>query len=445
MNQIDLNRTWKFEGKKVHWSNWEKQLVSRILERYFDQEAITLNFPDEQRTIGRGKPAFKITPPKLSSLIRIIIDPDYYGCEEYINGNWSCEDQALSDFIIFVSTKSKFNNGFGQKLFSVLAKPIFYLSQSLYQKSSKLKVRHHYNFVDKFYELVIGQSMLYSCAFFKNQNMTLDEAQQYKLETIIKRLEIPKSYNAQILDIGCGWGATAIKIAEETKATITGISIAKHQIKYANEWKEKLDKDISDRLNFQEQDFRNYVMSKEKCFDRICSVGMLEHVGKLGYSDYFKNISRLLKNDGIALIHSMVTHEPNLPHKWIDKHIFPNGYIPEVAEILSAAAKNGLQPYAVHIHNGENYIQTLKSWDANLIEKFDSCYSLVEEKLLQDLEPNDEQFDPETLDDLVKRNLRIWHLYLSSFQTVFHRHIRSNDVCQFVFKKMTHHDLKNKS
>ena len=143
-----------------------------------------------------------------------------------------------------------------------------------------MNVSHHYDISDELYDLFLDPKRQYSCAYFKNENDTLEIAQNNKIQHIIKKLNIKP--NQKVLDIGCGWGSLAIDIAQSTDCKVTGITLSENQLKYCK--KKAIELNLEDRLDFRLIDYREL---NEK-YDRIVSVGMFEHVGRKFYKKFFK-------------------------------------------------------------------------------------------------------------------------------------------------------------
>ena len=160
-----------------------------------------------------------------------------------------------------------------------------------------MNVSHHYDILDDLYDLFLDPKRQYSCAYFKNENDSLEIAQNNKIKHIIKKLNIQP--NQKVLDIGCGWGSLAIDIAKSAKCEVTGITLSENQYKYCKQKTKEMN--LENQVKFKLMDYREL---KEK-FDRIVSVGMFEHVGRKFYKKFFNQIENLLKDDGISLIHTI--------------------------------------------------------------------------------------------------------------------------------------------
>ena len=215
--------------------------------------------------------------------------------------------------------------------------------------------------------MFLDKKRQYSCAYFKNENDTLETAQENKIDHIIKKLHIQP--NQKVLDIGSGWGTLAIDIAKKTKASVTGITLSENQLKYSQEKAKELN--LDNQVEFKLIDYRQL---NEK-FDRIVSVGMFEHVGKKFYQTYFNIVSKMLKKDGVALIHTIGSNlPPRDPQPWITKYIFPGGYTPSLSEIARPIEDSGLIATDIEILRFISYQHLL--WIIIIPPAASFCYQL---------------------------------------------------------------------
>jgi cyclopropane-fatty-acyl-phospholipid synthase len=228
----------------------------------------------------------------------------------------------------------------------------------------------------------------YSCAYWKEGTNTLEEAQQNKIDHIIKKLDIKPGQ--KILEVGCGWGGMAFEISKQKGCEITGISLSKNQINYCKKKSKELG--LDNQVQFQLVDYREL---KGK-FDRIYSVGMFEHVGKKFYKTFFKSMNKLLKEDGVFLLHTIGSVEaPTAPNKFINKYIFPGGVIPSFSDIINPIQKTGLIVADTETLI-RHYDKTLESWLERFMEKRSAVKDLFGERFV-----------------------KMWEFYLSSCSAAF--------------------------
>ena len=246
----------------------------------------------------------------------------------------------------------------------------------------------HYDIKDELYDLFLDPKRQYSCAYFKNENDTLEQAQENKMNHIIKKLNIQENQN--VLDIGSGWGTLAIHIAQKTNASVTGITLSENQLEYSKNKAKELN--LGNQVEFKLADYREL---NEK-FDRIVSVGMFEHVGRKFYRKYFDTVSKLLNDQGIALIHTIgSSNPPRNPQPWITKYIFPGGYTPSLSQIARPIEDSGLIISDMEVLR-MHYAHTLRNWKERFISKKGEVLEMFDEKFF-----------------------RMWEFYLASCEMAF--------------------------
>ena len=212
----------------------------------------------------------------------------------------------------------------------------------------------------------------YSCAYFEHPDATLEEAQLAKKRHIAAKLLIEDGHS--VLDIGCGFGGMGLYLARTAGARATGVTLSKEQ--HAVAVKRATDGGLADRANFQLQDYRDV----EEKFDRIVSVGMFEHVGVGGFDEYFQNVRRLLKDDGVMVLHAIGrSGKPSATNPWIAKYIFPGGYIPAMSEVFASIERSGLfvtDTEILRLH----YAETLKFWRERFMANREKAEALYDER-----------------------------------------------------------------
>jgi len=262
--------------------------------------------------------------------------------------------------------------------------------------------------------LILGPSLSYTCAFFKNHD-SLEEGQKRKLDTIARRISI--SRGTTVLDLGSGWGYAAFPLAEIYGCEVTGITISETQVQFCNA--RRLLSPARRRLNFINVDYAEY--KPEDKFDRIVCAGMLEHVGKYQYSFFFNKVAEFLHSDGVALIHSMVTEQTVSSDAWVDKNIFPGGYIPTISEVLAGIENSNCQLVSLFTHAKRHYMRTLELWKMNLFKNRVDCERVLERQGLQDKD--------------VKAIIRIWEYFLSASQIAFSERYGHCRIAHFIVRR----------
>ena len=293
--------------------------LARFLNTVFKRDGFILIDADAKSYII-GSPK-KNNPIKLKILnkklyYKLLFHPDLYFGEAYTDGDILIENGSLSDFLDLALMNFGRNElNFFSYLINRLRGSYRYLTNFNFIKKSKMNASHHYDISDELYDLFLDPKRQYSCGYFKNENDSLETAQNNKIKHIIKKLNIKQ--NQKVLDIGCGWGSLAIDIAKSINCEVTGITLSKNQLNYCTQKAKELN--LENKVTFKLIDYREL---NEK-FDRIVSVGMFEHVGRKFYKKFFKQLDNLLKIDGISLVHTIGSiNPPRDPHPWITKYIF---------------------------------------------------------------------------------------------------------------------------
>ena len=307
---------------------------------------------------------------------KLIFSPDLYFGEAYTNGSLKIENGNLTEFldIMFKNFgRGKINN-FSYILNKIRGSYRFLTNFNFISKSKK-NVAHHYDISEKLYDLFLDEKRQYSCAYFKNDNDSLETAQNNKIQHIIKKLNL--NPDQKVLDIGSGWGSLAIEIAKSSKCEVVGITLSKNQLEYSIKKAKELN--LENQVSFKMMDYREL---NEK-FDRVVSVGMFEHVGRKFYSKYFNKVSKLLKKDGVALIHTIGSvNPPRDPHPWITKYIFPGGYTPSLSEVIKPIENSGLIISDIEVLR-MHYAHTLRNWKERFLNKKDRVLNMFDEKFFR--------------------------------------------------------------
>ena len=312
----------------------------------------------------------------------------YFG-EAYSDGTIIIENGTLADFLdIALMNIGRGELNFFSKLINKLNGSYRYLTNFNFIKKSKMNVAHHYDLSDDLYSLFLDPKKQYSCGYFKSVNDSLEIAQNNKIQHIIKKLNIQP--NQKVLDIGCGWGSLAIDIAKSINCEVTGITLSQNQFNYCI--KQAKEHNLENQVNFKLIDYRQL----DEKFDRIVSVGMFEHVGRKFYKKFFKQINKLLNDDGISLIHTIGSvNPPRDPHPWITKYIFPGGYTPSLSEVIRPIEKAELIVSDIEVLK-LHYSYTLRHWKENCLKNKDQIIKMF---------------------DL--RFFRMWEFYLTSCESAF--------------------------
>lgn len=266
--------------------------------------------------------------------------------EAYMEGWWDCDQlDVLFYKVIKANLASRFSeNNFSGQLLSLL-QGLFNLQggKRAFQVAEK-----HYNFGNDLFEWMLGPTMNYSCAYWR-ESENLDDAQKAKMDLICRKLDLQPGMS--VLDVGCGWGALLRYMRENYDVVPTGISVSREQIEYARQ------KDTAKAVNWILDDYHN--LSEQ--YDRIVSVGMFEHVGYKNYASFMRIMRKLLKPDGLFLLHTIGSnHQRKGTDPWINKYIFPNGMLPSQENLARAAADQFIMEDWQNF--GADYDKTLMAW-----------------------------------------------------------------------------------
>ena len=267
--------------------------------------------------------------------------------ESYMDGWWDCDqlDEMLTR--IFCHNIEEQLRSPRAVLLAITARLI-----NMQSRRRAFQVgKQHYDLGDDLYERMLDPRMIYTCAYWENMS-SLDAAQEAKLDLVARKIAIQR--DSRVLDIGCGWGGAAQFMAECYGASVTGVTVSRNQQQTA----QKRCAGLPVEILFE--DYRSMTGN----FDAIYSLGMFEHVGVRNYRTYLKKAHELLRPDGLFLLHTIGSNESSVAtDPWIDKYIFPNGQLPSLAQIASAA--EGLWVIEDFHSMGVNYDRTLMAWSAN--------------------------------------------------------------------------------
>jgi cyclopropane-fatty-acyl-phospholipid synthase len=353
--------------------------LARFLNKLFKKDGFILIDANLKKYIigtpENQKPMIlKILNKKLH--YKLLLRPDLYFGEAYSDGDIEIENGTLTDFLnLALMNIGKGELNFFSQFINKLSGSYRYLTNFNFIKKSKMNVAHHYDLSDDLYDLFLDPKRQYSCAYFKNENDDLETAQNNKIQHIIKKLNIKS--NQKVLDIGCGWGSLAFDIAKSVNCEVTGITLSKNQFDYCVKRAKELN--LDNQVKFKLIDYREL---NEK-FDRIVSVGMFEHVGRKFYKKFFKQIEKLLDDNGVSLIHTIGSvNPPRDPHPWITKYIFPGGYTPSLSEVTTPIEKAGLVVSDIEVLK-LHYSHTLRHWKENCIKNKQEIIDMFDERFFR--------------------------------------------------------------
>lgn len=287
---------------------------------------------------------------------KIAIDPDLAVGECYMDGSLTCDSgTTISDFLSLAMANT---GGRGNHMIHNILNKARMVKRRIDQRNtlrnSRENVAHHYDLSGGLYDLFLDVDRQYSCAYFEAPDQSLEDAQLAKKRHLAAKLAIKPGM--KVLDIGSGWGGLGLYLAEICGADVTGVTLSQEQYTVSNE--RAFQRSINSRARFLLQDYRKL---NEK-FDRIISVGMFEHVGIGHYKEFFNKMQASLKDDGVAVLHSINRSDgPGTTSAFIKKYIFPGGYIPALSEVTPHIEREGLYVTDIEILR-LHYAETLHEW-----------------------------------------------------------------------------------
>ena len=350
---------------------------------------------------GEGEVQFKINFNEPIPKADIIKDPSLAFGEAYMTNKIDIEGSVQKVIESLYNNKESFlrNSDKYSSLLKIATNNI---------KNSRKNIEFHYDIGNDFYKLWLDDTMTYSCGYFKSKDDSLIQAQKNKVEHILKKLNLKEGET--LLDIGCGWGELITSAAKKYKVKAMGITLSAEQLEKV---KERIKNEgLEDLVEVQLVDYREL---KNRTFDKVVSVGMLEHVGQDHLKEYFAAVNNLLNDKGVSLLHCITSTEIGGNNTWINKYIFPGGYIPAVKELVNCMSDVGFS-----LNDAENlrlhYGRTLEHWAENF-----------ENALPEIRKTKDETF------------IRMWRLYLNACAASFNS--GNISIHQFLFNKGVNNEL----
>lgn len=382
--------------------NYKNEFLIKSLEK-FNTVPFTLKFNDgEIFNLGKGSPKFTVIINNEIPKYTLLTSTSLALGEAYMNKDIEIDGDLFFALDSIISQIDKFD------LDSNLLKKLLRTSHS--PKNQKKEVCSHYNIGNDFYSLWLDKTLSYSCAYFKEETNNLYDAQLNKVHHILNKLNLQKDMT--ILDIGCGFGFLLIEAAKKFKTKGIGITLSEEQFKEFQ--KRIISENLEDYIEVKLMDYRD-LRKLNTTFDRVVSVGMLEHVGRDNYPLFLKNIDNILKPNGLALLHFITSMKESNGDPWIKKYIFPGGVIPSLREIVNLCPN-----YNFHIIDIESlrihYMKTLLCWYNNFRHNIDKIQPMFDDKFI-----------------------RMWELYLCSCAAAFHS--GNVDLHQILISKNIRNDL----
>ncbi len=355
-----------------------KSIFDRMVSRLIQTGQLRITFPDgRSKTYGtQSEPSAEVRITEASALRAFCLNPELALGECYMDGTLQVADDDLEG-LLRVLMRNRRAEDF--PLWARIYGNLRYSAQSWLRRNTpglaRKNVAHHYDLSDDLYRLFLDEDMQYSCAYFPDPDMTLEQAQAAKKAHIAAKLRIEPGM--RVLDIGCGWGGMGLTLARDCGAHVTGVTLSENQLATAR--RRAAEAGLEQQTDFRLQDYRDI----GERFDRIVSVGMLEHVGVPFYGEYFAQVAKLLDPDGVALIHTIGSlAPPGAQAEWINKYIFPGGYIPTLSQLTPAVERSGLWSLDIEVLRLK-YAMTLRHWLARFDANLDTVRQSYDERFIR--------------------------------------------------------------
>lgn len=368
----------------------------------FDAHPFAIELHGQDYVIGTGEPAFKAVFKEDLSKKALLTSTSLALGEAYMHGALDIDGDLYEALDNFLGQMDKFD------LDQSALWRLIHTSNS--QRNQRQEVSSHYDIGNDFYSLWLDETLSYSCGYFRTEQDTLYDAQVNKTRYILDKLHLEEGMS--LLDIGCGWGYLLLTAAKEYGVRGVGITLSVEQQK---KFEERIAKEgLSDRLSVQLMDYRDLAHSGLR-FDRVVSVGMLEHVGRDNYGLFLDNVNAILKDGGLFLLHFISALQEHPGDAWIKKYIFPGGMVPSLREMISLMSDRHF--YTLDVESlRRHYNRTLLCWHDN----FQAHRAEIEAMMGTEF-------------------ARMWELYLCSCAATFHNGVI--DLHQILMSKGVNNTL----
>ena len=353
-------------------------MIERLIDKLLQQGHLTLVTPDGKRsTYGPGGgPSLTVRVTDRKTLFDIARNPRLAAGEAYMDGRLIIEDGTILDLMRLLVGANRWEDKTpGRGALNKGKKTWKALFRRNPAKASRRNVAHHYDIGNDLYRLFLDKDLQYSCAYFTDPANGLEQAQSDKKAHIAAKLYLKPGQ--RVLDIGCGWGGTALYLNRIADVDVLGVTLSEEQLKVARQRAEEAG--VSDRVTFELVDYR----SVEGRFDRIVSIGMFEHVGAAHYDEFFAKCRSLLADDGVMLLHTIGKFgKASTPDPFTDKYIFPGYHLPSLSQMSAASEKARLiasDVETLRLH----YAYTLSAWLERTEAAKDKIVAMYDERFFR--------------------------------------------------------------
>jgi cyclopropane-fatty-acyl-phospholipid synthase len=353
--------------------------LHNLLSKIIRVGSLTVRGSSGQKHYGGGggrSVTIRFTDPAAER--ELVADPQLKLGELYMDGRLRIDEGDIYDFLSLIKDNTLSEGlSFGMVWRGLARMAISHFRNRVPINHNRRNVAHHYDLDERLFSLFLDEDWQYSCAYFNPPGISLDEAQIAKKRHIVAKLLAEPGQKA--LEIGSGWGGMAMYLSESSGVDVTGITLSTEQLKISRERAAR--RGLASSVRFELQDY--YDMPADKAYDRIVSVGMFEHVGRQNYRKFFNKVNDVLADDGVMVLHSIGQPYPAIINNpWIEKYIFPGGYIPSMAEVLPSIEKAGLLVSDIEILP-MHYAHTLRQWRERFMANRDKAIALYDERFMR--------------------------------------------------------------
>jgi len=383
----------------------DRWIARKMLAVVGDPPVVLKLWDGNEVTSPPTHPVVRLQYHSRNAMFKTILNPELYFGDLYSSGQVSIAGDLVKFMeIIYSNLAHEVEKGWLRKL-------VLWLGHRRIANShdkAKDNIYHHYDIGNDFYRLWLDQAeMQYTCAYFPDEAMTLEQAQVAKLHHVCRKLELKSG--DEVVEAGCGWGGLALFMAKHYDVKVTAYNISREQVAYARERAQR--EGLSARIEYVLDDYRN--ISGE--YDAFVSVGMLEHVGKIDFLTLGRVIDGCLKPEGRGLIHSIGRNRPAPMNAWIERRVFPGAYPPSLMEMMQVFEPNHLS--VLDVENLRlHYSLTLQHWLERYEAHSDEVLALMDESFL-----------------------RTWRLYLAGSIAAFN--VGELQLFQVVFSRARNNQL----
>lgn len=341
-------------------ASWLDRSLVKAVRRALGTAPVSLSLPCVENLPDTTRPPIgAIRIANRATLAGLVMNPEVVFGDAYSDGRI----QIDGDLVPLLESVYECSHVVRNWSWRLMSKWLAWAQRNTRYGSSK-NIHHHYDLPTEFYRLWLDEQMLYTCAYFPSEDISLEEAQEAKMDLVCRKLWLRPGET--VVEAGCGWGALAMYMAEHYGVTVRAFNISHEQIRVAREVAAQ--KGLSSRVEFVEDDYRNITGH----YDAFVSVGMLEHVGLKHYPEFGRVIRRTIGDQGRGLLH-FIGRCRSLPLSvWIRKRIFPGGYAPTLRESM-----NVLEPQSYYVLDVEDlrphYARTIEHW----LSRFERAYDSV--------------------------------------------------------------------